>query len=88
MPSRGRYPWVARAGDDLDQAGVVEVAEAVDDVAVEGVEVVERGGKETAPEARGLREMGVARLDEVGLILSCGHDLARKVLGELSNEEG
>jgi len=76
-----------RAGDDLNQAGVVEVAETADDVAVEGIEIVESGGKEPAPEARRLGEMGVAGLDEVGLILACGEDLARKVLGKFGYEE-
>jgi hypothetical protein len=76
------------AGDDLDQADVVEVAEALDDVAAEGVEVVERLGEEAVPEAGGLGEVGVAGLDEVGLVFAGGDDLAGEVVGELGDEDG
>ena len=49
------------AGDDVDQADVVEVAEAVDDVPVEVVEVFERLREEAVPEARGLGVGGPRR---------------------------
>ena len=76
------------AGDDLDQSGVVEAAEAADDVAVEGVEVIERGGEEAAPEAGSFGEVSVAGLDEEGLVLARGDDFAGKVFGEFGEEVG
>ena len=76
------------AGDDLDEADVVEVAEAVDDVAVEGVEVFEGLREEAVPEAGGLGEVGFAGLDEEGLVFARGDDLAREVVGELGDEDG
>ncbi len=76
------------AGDDLDQAGVVEVAKAFDDVAAEGSEIVEGGGEEAAPEAGGLGEVEVAGLDEVGLVFPRGDDLASEIFGELGDEVG
>ncbi len=82
-----QVPVGRAAGDDLDQAGVVEVAEALNDVSVQRVEVLQRGLKEAPPEARGLGQVVVAGLDEVGLVLARGDDLARDVLGKLGDEE-
>ena len=76
------------AGDELDEADVVEVAEGGDDVAVEALEVFERLGEETMPEAGGLGEVMVAGLDEEGLVLGGGDDLASDVAGELGDEGG
>ena len=64
------------AGDDVDEAGVVEVAEGGDDVAIEVIEVVERLREETLPEAGGLGEMVVAGLEEEGFVFAGGYDLA------------
>jgi hypothetical protein len=75
------------AGDDLDQPGIVEVAEALDDVSSQSVEIVERGGKEPVPEARGFGQVSIAGLDEEGLILARRDDLPRQVLGKLRDEE-
>ena len=83
-----RHVSVGRgASDDLDQAGVVEVAEAPNDVAAERVEVFERGGEEAAPEARGLGQVHVAGLDEESLVLARGDDLAGQVFGKFGEEE-
>ena len=49
------------AGDDFDQAGVVEVAKALDDVAVEGLEVGEGVAEVLLPEAGELRVVKFAR---------------------------
>ena len=76
------------AGDDVDEADLVEVAEAADDVAVEGVEVVEGLGEEAVPEAGGLGEVMVAGLGEEGLVFAGGGDLAGEVAGELGDEDG
>src|ERR1019366_3820978 len=83
-----RHISVSRAaGDDLDQAGVVEVPEALDDVSPKRVEVGKRSREEAAPEAGGLGQVSIAGLDEVSLILARGDDLASEVLGELGDEE-
>ncbi len=76
------------AGDDVDEADVVEVAEAGDDVAVEGVEVFEGLREEAMPEAGGLGEVGFAGLDEEGLVFAGSDDLAVEVVGELGDEDG
>jgi hypothetical protein len=75
------------AGEDLDHAGVVEVTEAADDVSTDGVEVVERGGEEAAPHARGLGEVHVSGLDEVGFVLAGGDYFAREIAGKFGEEE-
>ena len=49
------------AGDDVDEADLVEVAEGADDVAVEVMEVFEGFGEEVVPEAGGLGEVSVRR---------------------------
>ncbi len=64
------------AGDDLDEADVVEVPKPFDDVAVEVVEVFESLGEEAMPEAGGLGEVGFAGLDEEGFVFAGGNDLA------------
>ena len=76
------------AGDDLDEALVVEVAEALDDVAVERLEVADGIGETLAPEAGGLGVAGFAHRGEVGFIFAGGDDLALDVLGELGFEDG
>jgi hypothetical protein len=79
---------VGRArGKNLDHADVVEVAEAIDDLPAERIEVVERSGKEVVPEARRLGEVGLAGLDKERLILAGSDDLPRHVLRELGEEE-
>jgi hypothetical protein len=76
-----------RAGDDVDQARVVEVAEAFDDVLAESVEVVEGLGEEAVPEAGGLGVVGLAGLGKEGLVFAGGHHLAAEILGELREED-
>ncbi len=76
------------AGDDVDEAGVVEVAEGADDVAVEVEEVFEGLGEEAVPEAGGLGEMGFAGLDEEGLVFTGGDNFAIEVVGEFGGEDG
>ena len=51
---QGHVAVCGGAGDDLDHAAVGERAEADDDVAVEGFELLERVGEEALPEASGL----------------------------------
>ena len=83
-----RHVAVGRAaGEDFDHAVVVEVAESLDDVAAEGVEIVQRGGEEAPPEARGLGEVEIAGLDEIGLVFAGGDDFASEVPGELGDED-
>jgi len=76
------------AGDDVDEAGVVEVTEGGDDVAVKLAEVVEGLGEEAVPEAGCLGEVGVAGLDEVGFVFSCCDDFSGDVVRELGDEDG
>ncbi len=76
------------AGDDVDEADVVEVAEAGDDVVVEVIEVFEGLREEAVPEAGGLGEVSFAGLDEEGLVFAGGDDLAVEVVGELGDEDG
>jgi len=76
------------AGDDLDQAGVVEVAEALDDVAVKVLEVSEGVAKILLPEAGELSVVELADGEEVGFIFAGGEDLAIEVAGEVSFEDG
>ncbi len=81
-------PVSSTAGDDLDQAGVVEVAKAFDDVAAEGVEVVEGVGEVLVPEAGELGVVELADGEEVGLVFAGGEDLALEVAGEVGFEDG
>jgi len=84
-----RHISVSRsAGDDVDQANVIEVAEAGDDVSVEMIEVFESLGEETLPEAGSFGEVDISRLEEEGFVFARGDDLAREVIGELCNEDG
>ena len=76
------------AGDDVDEAGLLEVLEALDDVAVEGLEVVQRLLKEVLPEAGGLGVVGLAGLGEEGLVFAGVDDLAGNVFRELGEEDG
>jgi hypothetical protein len=75
------------AGDDLDEALVVEVAEAFDDVAVEGFEVAEGFGEVVLPEAREFGVVGLVDGDEVGFVFAGGDDFALDVFGELGFED-
>jgi hypothetical protein len=82
-----RHIPVSRSrGDHLDHARVVEVAKAADDIAVERLEVIQRGGEETAPETGSLGKVPIARLDEVSLIFPGSDDLPSQVFRELGNE--
>jgi hypothetical protein len=74
-------------GDDLDEAGVVEVAEASDDVSVKGAEVFECLREETMPEPRSLRQVSLAGLDEVGFVFAGGDDLAIEIVGKFRDED-
>ncbi len=76
------------AGDDLDQAGIVEVAKAFDDVAVEGLEVGEGVGEIFLPEAGELGVVEFADGEEVGFIFAGGEDLALEIAGEVGLEDG
>ncbi len=76
------------AGDDVDEADLVEVAEGADDVVAEAVVVFEGLGEEAVPEAGGLGEVVVAGLGEEGLVLASGGDLAGEVVRELGDEDG
>ena len=76
------------AGDDLDEAGVVEVAKAFDDVAVEGIEVVEGVGEVFLPEAGELGVVEFADGEEVGFVFAGGEDFALEVAGEVGLEDG
>jgi len=84
-----RHVAVGRAGGkDLDHARFLKAAEAGDDLAIEGAEVVQGRGKKAMPEARGLCEVGFPCLDEEGFVFARGDDLAREVLGEFGDEGG
>ena len=85
---KGHVAVGGAAGDDVDQADVVEVAEAGDDVVVEVIEVFEGLREEAMPEAGGLGEVGFAGLDEEGLVFAGGDDLAVEVVGEFGDEDG
>jgi len=76
------------AGDDVDEADVVEVTEAGDDVAVEVIEVFEGLREEAVPEAGGLGEVSFAGLDEEGLVFAGGDYFAIEIVGELCDEDG
>ena len=75
------------AGDDLNQTLVVEVAESLNNIAAERVEVAQGVREELVPEAGGLGEVGLARGGEVGIVLAGGDDLALHVAWELSLED-
>ena len=74
------------ASDDLDHAGVIEMTKSGNDVAVQRAKIIKCLGKETMPEAGGFGQMGLARLDEVGLILASGYDFAAQVIRKLCSE--
>jgi uncharacterized protein YkwD len=74
------------AGNDVNEAGLLEVAEGADEVLFEGVELVQRGGVEALPEAGGLGVVGLAGELEGGLVFPGGDDLASQVFGELGEE--
>ena len=76
------------AGDDVDEADVVEVAEGFDDVLVEVIEVIEGLREEAVPEAGGLGEMGFAGLNEVSLVFAGGDDFPVEVVGKFGYEDG
>ncbi len=76
------------AGDDADEAGVVEVPEAADDASVEGLEIGEGCGKEGVPEAGEVGVVLFAGLGEEGLIFLGGDDLAVEIAGELGEKDG
>ena len=76
------------AGDDLYEALVVEVAEAFDDVAIEGLEVREGLGEIGVPIAGELGVVGFAHGGEVGLVFAGGDDFSLDVFGELGFEDG
>jgi len=85
------------ASNDFDQAGVVEVTEAFDDVAIEGLEVGEGVREIFLPEAGELGVMKFANGQEVGFVLAGGQDLAIEIawevcledwMGELFEEDG
>ena len=59
-PEKWHIAVSGSAGDDVDKANVIEVAEARDDVSVEVVEVFESPGEETLPESGGLGEVDIA----------------------------
>jgi len=75
------------AGDDVDEADVVEVAEAFDDVSIEVPEVFEGLREEALPEAGALGQVSFAGLDEVGLVFAGSDDLAGEVVGKLGDED-
>ena len=74
------------AGEDLNPSGVVEVAKTLDDIAVERIEIIQRGSEEAAPEARRLGQVDIAGLDEESLVLARGCDLSAQVPGELGDK--
>ena len=76
------------AGDDVDEAGVVEVAEAADEIAVVVIEVFEGLREEAMPEARSFGEMCLAGLDEEGFVFAGGDDFAIEVVREFGDEDG
>ncbi len=76
------------AGDDLDHAAVGEAAEASDDVAVVGFELLESVGEEALPEAGGLGEAVLAHGEEDGFVLASGDDFALEIAGEFGTEDG
>jgi len=76
------------AGDDLEQAFVVEVAEAADDVAREVVELIEGFAEEALPEAGGFGVLMFAHAVEVGFVFAGGGDFALDVARELGDEDG
>ena len=73
-------------GDDLDQAGVIEVTESRDNVAVERAKIIESLRKEAMPEAGGFGQVGFARLNKVRLILARCDDLAPQIIRKLGGE--
>src|SRR6201996_9454263 len=75
------------AGDDLEDATVSEGAEAGDNIAVEGFELLECVAEEALPEARGLGIGVLAHREEEGLVLAGGGDFALEVAGELGPED-
>ena len=85
---QGQVAVGGAAGDDVDEAKVVEVAEAFDDVAVEGFEVVEGVGEVLVPETGELGVVELADGEEVGFVFAGGDDLALDVVGEVSLEDG
>ncbi len=76
------------AGDDLDEALVVEVAEAFDDVAVESFEVMQGVREIFLPEAGELGVVEFADGEEVGLVFAGGQDLAVEIAREVGFEDG
>src|SRR5690242_19497789 len=76
------------AGDDLDQADLVEMPKTLHDVLVKAVEVFKRLREEAMPEASRLGIMFFARLGEIGFVFLRGDNLAGQVVGKLCNEDG
>ncbi len=76
------------AGDDFEQAFVVEVAEAADDVAGEVIELIEGFAEEALPEAGGFGVLMLAHAVEVGFVFAGGGDFSLEVARELGDEDG
>jgi len=68
------------AGDKFDQARIVEVAEAFDDVPVQSEEVLQGLLEEMAPVLCGAREVLVATVPEIGFVFVGGLNLALQIL--------
>lgn len=75
------------AGDEMDEAGLVEVPERGDDVPVERLEVTEGFGEEAIPKASELCVVQFARLREEGLVFLRSDDLALQVAGKFREED-
>ena len=74
------------AGDDFNETGFVEVAEAGDDVALKRVKVFEGLSEETLPEAGGFGVLNLTGLSEEGFVFAGGDNFSVEVVGELRGE--
>ena len=84
-----RQEAVSRGGgDDTDQAGIVEVAKRLNEIAAQMPEVLERLREEPVPEAGNLGEVMFSALDEECLVFPGGYDLAREVVGKFGGKDG
>ena len=75
-------------GDDVDEAGVVEVTEGLNNILIEGVEVFEGLREKMLPETGGFSEMVFSCLTEERLVFASGDNFAVEVVGKLGEEDG
>ena len=88
----GTEEWHVAVGstacDDLDQTGIIEVAKALDDVAVEGLEVGEGVAEVLLPEAGQLGVVKFAHGGKVGFVFAGRQNFAIEVAGEVGFKDG